>query len=79
MGFYPAFLNLSGKECLVVGGGRLALHKTRRFARGGGSGDGGVSAISAGFRRMKEVRLNSTGLSSVGPDSGAVVGHCGHR
>lgn len=28
MGFYPAFLNLSGKHCLVVGGGDLALHKT---------------------------------------------------
>lgn len=29
MVFFPAFLELSGKECLVVGGGDVALQKTR--------------------------------------------------
>jgi len=28
MRFYPAFLNLSGKKCLVVGAGRVGLRKT---------------------------------------------------
>ncbi|MBK7689548.1 MAG: hypothetical protein IPJ35_11280 [Elusimicrobia bacterium] len=31
MAFYPAFLDLSHKDCLVIGGGVLALHKTRAF------------------------------------------------
>lgn len=57
MGFYPAFLNLSGKHCLVVGGGRLALHKAEDLRTAGAH----VTVVSLrlvpGFGRMKDVRL----------------------
>ncbi len=29
--YYPIFLNISGKKCLVVGGGQVALRKVRTF------------------------------------------------
>lgn len=57
MGFYPAFLNLSGKECLVVGGGRLALHKAEDLRAAGGRVTVVSPRLAPGFGRMKEVRL----------------------
>ena len=27
MSYFPMFIELSGKRCLVAGGGRIALHK----------------------------------------------------
>ncbi len=57
MGFYPAFLNLSGKECLVVGGGRLALHKTEDLRTAGAQVTVVSPRFAPGFRRMTDVRL----------------------
>ncbi|MBK8575293.1 MAG: bifunctional precorrin-2 dehydrogenase/sirohydrochlorin ferrochelatase [Elusimicrobia bacterium] len=57
MGFYPAFLNLSGKECLVVGGGRLALHKTEDLLEAGAQVTVVSPRLAPGFRRLKKVRL----------------------
>ena len=35
MNYYPAFLNLKGKPCVVVGGGRVALRKIRSLLKAG--------------------------------------------
>lgn len=56
-GIYPAFLNLSGKHCLVVGGGRLALHKTDDLRAAGARVTVVAPRLAPGFGRMKEVRL----------------------
>ena len=40
--YYPAFLDLSGKRCVVVGGGQVALRKVEMILDFGGS----VEAIS---------------------------------
>jgi siroheme synthase-like protein len=57
MGFYPAFLNLSGKECLVVGGGLLALHKTEDLRAAGARVTVVSPRFAPGFGRIKEVQL----------------------
>lgn len=57
MGFYPAFLNLSGKECLMVGGGRLAFHKTEDLQKAGARVTVVSPRFAPGFGRLKEVRL----------------------
>ncbi len=31
LSYYPAFLNLNGKKCVVFGGGQVALHKVKMF------------------------------------------------
>jgi siroheme synthase-like protein len=52
MAFYPVMLELGGKKCLVVGGGRVALRKVIGLLRAGAS----VTAVSprfiARFRRV---------------------------
>lgn len=35
--YYPAFLNLKGKYCVVIGGGRIAERKIRALLRAGAS------------------------------------------
>jgi len=35
MQYYPAFLRLAGRRCLVVGGGQIALFKTRGLVKAG--------------------------------------------
>lgn len=57
MGFYPAFLNLSGKHCLVVGGGRLALHKTEDLRTAGARVTVVSPRLDPGFGRLNDVRL----------------------
>ncbi len=57
MPFYPAFLNLSGKECLVVGGGRLALHKAESLVLSGARVTVVAPRVHPGFRRWREVRV----------------------
>jgi siroheme synthase-like protein len=57
MGFYPAFLNLTGKECLVVGGGRLALHKTQDLRSAGARVTVVAPRVLPGFSGLKEIRV----------------------
>lgn len=35
--YYPVFINLEGKECVVIGGGRVALRKIRSLLEAGAS------------------------------------------
>ena len=37
LAYYPMFLNISGKKCVVVGGGRVALRKVRALLEHGAS------------------------------------------
>ena len=37
LAYYPMFLNISGKRCVVVGGGRVALRKVRALLEHGAS------------------------------------------
>ena len=39
MPYYPMFLNISGKRCVVVGGGKVALRKVRALLEHGASVD----------------------------------------
>lgn len=57
MGFYPAFLNLSGKECLVVGGGILALHKTADLHAAGAKVTVVSPRVAPAFFQWKDVRV----------------------
>ncbi len=54
MGYYPVFLNLKGKRCLVVGGGRVALRKIKVLLKQ----DAKVSVVSPsvvdGIKRLLE-------------------------
>lgn len=36
-GYYPAFINVKGRKCIVVGGGEVALRKVRMLLEQGGS------------------------------------------
>lgn len=47
MGFYPVMLELQGKPCLVVGGGRVAVRKVISLLRAGAS----VTVISPHFNK----------------------------
>ena len=35
MNYFPAFLNLEGRSCLMVGGGAVAARKLRRLLKAG--------------------------------------------
>ncbi len=35
--YYPIFLNISGKRCVVIGGGQVALRKVRTLLEHGAS------------------------------------------
>jgi len=54
--YYPAFLNLQGKKCLVVGGGNVAARKAASLVRAGAA----VTVVSPSFGsrmlKMKSVR-----------------------
>ncbi len=54
MGYYPVFLNLKGKRCLVVGGGRVALRKIKGLLKT----DARISVVSPsvvdGIKRLSE-------------------------
>ncbi len=65
--YYPAFLNLSGKRCIVVGGGKVAERKIVSLVRAGASvwvispeitarlerlkSDGAINHVSRGYRK----------------------------
>ena len=42
---YPVMLNINGKLCTVIGGGKVALHKVKKLSQGGAY----VKVISAEF------------------------------
>src|SRR3990172_2612657 len=52
--YYPLFINLRGKKCVVIGGGRVALRKAISLLECGAK----VTVVSptfvAGFKRLKE-------------------------
>ncbi len=54
--YYPAFLNLSGKKCVVVGGGKVAERKISALVRAGAS----VRVISPELTSVLE-RFKSSG------------------
>lgn len=57
MAFYPAFLDLSRKDCLVIGGGELALHKTRAFVELGATVTVVAPRVKPDFARLRGVRV----------------------
>lgn len=57
MPFYPAFLDLKGKACLVVGGGRLAFHKTEALVRSGARVTVVAPRTHPSFGRLANVRI----------------------
>lgn len=42
---YPVMLNISGKKCVIIGGGKTALRKARKLAASGAA----VTAVSPNF------------------------------
>ncbi len=53
--YYPAFLDLRGKDCLVVGGGAVARRKALALARCGAKVRAVAPDFSPAFRRMRGV------------------------
>lgn len=47
MAFYPVMFDLQGKECLVIGGGRIAIRKVIGLIRAGAS----VKVVAVSFNR----------------------------
>ena len=62
MAFYPAFLDLSHKDCLVIGGGVLALHKTRAFVELGARVTVVAPRVKPDFARLRGVRVVRRGF-----------------
>ena len=60
MAYFPLFVDLKGKRCLVVGGKRVALRKARALAEYGGGGFSVAEGVceggggGEGRRRRKE-------------------------
>ena len=50
MKYYPIFLNLEGRSCLIVGGGKVALVKARKMIDCGASVRVVSPEIRNGFR-----------------------------
>ncbi|RKY23031.1 MAG: bifunctional precorrin-2 dehydrogenase/sirohydrochlorin ferrochelatase [Planctomycetota bacterium] len=55
--YYPVCLDLSGKKCLVVGGGKVALHKARDLLSAGADVTAAAPRFDRGFQRLKDVKL----------------------
>lgn len=60
--YYPAFLNLSGKKCVVVGGGKVAERKISALVRAGAS----VRVISPELTSVLERFKSSGAINHVG-------------
>ena len=56
MEYYPVFLNISGKKCVVVGGGEVALRKVRMLLECGGK----VAVVSP-MPHLEMVKLSEEG------------------
>lgn len=54
MNYYPVYLELDGRECLVIGGGRIAERKIRQLLRSGASVTIISPRITGGLRKLVE-------------------------
>ena len=54
LAYYPMFLNISGKKCVVVGGGRVALRKVRTLLEHGASVEVISSDLCPGLIKLAE-------------------------
>jgi precorrin-2 dehydrogenase / sirohydrochlorin ferrochelatase len=50
--YYPAFLNLAGRKCVVVGGGQVALRKVRALLQCGAAVTVVSPAVCAGLKEL---------------------------
>lgn len=60
--YYPIFLNIRGKRCVVIGGGQVALRKTRALIEHGANVEVISPDLCPELRRLaesKEVRVSS--------------------
>jgi len=57
--YYPAFLDLEEKRCVVIGGGRVAERKVRDLLRSGASVSVVSPELTSGLERMKNQGLIS--------------------
>ena len=55
--YFPVSLKVGGEPCLVVGGGRIALQKTRSLLRAGARVTVVSPELAAAFRRLRVERL----------------------
>ena len=58
MSYFPMFIELSGKNCLIVGGGKVALRKIRVLQEFGAN----VTVVAPDF--IEEIRIMSATVSS---------------
>lgn len=52
MGYFPFFMDIKGKKCLIAGGGKIALHKLKKLVPYEPSVKIVASEISAEFERF---------------------------
>ncbi|PIQ82081.1 MAG: siroheme synthase [Candidatus Omnitrophica bacterium CG11_big_fil_rev_8_21_14_0_20_64_10] len=53
MAYYPVFLELKNRPCLVIGGGRIAWDKARQLVRAGARVTVVAPVLGAGMKRLK--------------------------
>ena len=54
MGYFPFFVDLSGRKCLIVGGGTIALRKAQSVLEYGAVVKVVAPCICDGFDKLKE-------------------------
>lgn len=62
MKYYPVFLNLTGKQVLVVGAGAVALRKVRRLLAAGARVDVVAPEAISGFAGLSRMRILRRGF-----------------
>lgn len=62
MKYYPVFLNLTGKQVLVVGGGAVALRKVRRLLAAGARVEVVTPEAVSGFAGLSRMRILRRGF-----------------
>ncbi len=58
MRYYPAFLDVNNRLCVVVGGGKVALRKARALCRAGARVRVVAPEVDAALRRMEGVEIS---------------------